>query len=114
MAPTRASEQFEQFENRLDQALNSYNKGVGRTPSPPAQQDQYIEFLNSQIPTSQTQTHQIRNRQDPATETPQKGTGSAIPEELQTAIQWMAEEEVENKLVELLSRQAKLRGVDLS
>ena len=37
-----------------------------------------------------------------------------IPEEHQTAAQWMAEEEVENKIVEMLSRQAKLRGVDLS
>lgn len=39
---------------------------------------------------------------------------AGIPEELKTAVQWMAEEEVENKLVEMLRRQAKLRGVDLS
>jgi hypothetical protein len=44
----------------------------------------------------------------------QERFGNGIPEELQTAVQWMAQEEVENKLVELLSRQAKLRGVDLS
>jgi len=44
----------------------------------------------------------------------QQNMNTQIPEELQTAAQWMAEEEVENKIVELLSRQAKLRGVDLS
>jgi hypothetical protein len=44
----------------------------------------------------------------------QERFGNGIPEELQTAVQWMAQEEVENKLVEVLSRQARLRGVDLS
>jgi len=38
----------------------------------------------------------------------------AVPEEIVTAAQWITEEEVEQQLVEILSRQAKLRGVDLS
>jgi hypothetical protein len=38
----------------------------------------------------------------------------AIPEEIATAMQWITEEEVECRLVEILSRQAKLRGIDLS
>lgn len=41
-------------------------------------------------------------------------TPAQIPEELQTAVQWMADDDVENRLVDLLSRQARLRGVDLS
>lgn len=41
-------------------------------------------------------------------------TPGAIPEEISTAVQWIAEEEVEQKLVEILGRQAKLRGIDLS
>ena len=38
----------------------------------------------------------------------------AVPEEIITAAQWISEEEIEQQLVEILSRQAKLRGVDLS
>jgi hypothetical protein len=38
----------------------------------------------------------------------------AVSEEIVTAAQWITEEEVEQQLVEILSRQAKLRGVDLS
>lgn len=38
----------------------------------------------------------------------------SLPEEIATAVQWLAEEEVEQRLVEILSRQAKLRGIDLS
>jgi hypothetical protein len=38
----------------------------------------------------------------------------AVPEEIVTAAQWITEEEIEQQLVEILSRQAKLRGVDLS
>ena len=41
-------------------------------------------------------------------------TPAPVPEALQTAVQWMADDDVENRLVDLLSRQARLRGVDLS
>ncbi len=37
-----------------------------------------------------------------------------VPDEIVTAAQWSIEEEVEQQLVEIVSRQAKLRGVDLS
>ncbi len=84
-------------------------------------QTQKAQIYEAQIYEAQTQATQMLNMQIPGTETPhgqgavppQERGCNGIPEELQTAVQWMAQEEMENKLVELLSRQARLRGIDL-
>ena len=102
-APARATAKFHQ---KLDETLNRSDKGI----TPKLSNTPVIE----QGQTIQNQTAQIQDQQDQTPVTTQKSGPNAIPEELQTAVQWMAQEEVENKLVEVLTRQARLRGVDLS
>ncbi|WP_300455949.1 hypothetical protein [Desulfobacula sp.] len=102
-APARATAKFHQ---KLDETFNRSDKGI----TPKQNNPPVIERGQ----TIQNQTDQIQDQQDQTPVTTQKSSPNTIPEELQTAVQWMAQEEVENKLVEVLTRQARLRGVDLS
>ena len=104
------------FDQKIDDALNKGylglipDKDTNLVKDPPQNRQPWkIQTQNTQI--SNTQNQNLEGQTAAST---QDGPGNGIPEELQTAVQWMAQEEVENKLVELLSRQAKLRGVDLS
>ena len=94
---------------KLDTALKATNKYKNTQSQPPLS----FEDIQQDLPKKQSVQKQIDGQELKSTQ--QKNDNiSGIPEELQTAVQWMAEEEVENKLVDLLSRQAKLRGIDLS
>ncbi len=78
------------------------------TQKKPSVQERFLDSFDPSMASaeSQTETRPV---------TPQRPAPlTSLPEELKTAANWMAEEEVENKLVTLLRRQAKLRGVDLS
>ncbi len=104
------------FDQKIDDALNKGYMGLEpdkdtRLVKDPPQNRQPWKIQNQNTQISNTQNQNLEGQTAAST---REDPGNGIPEELQTAVQWMAQEEVENKLVELLSRQAKLRGVDLS
>jgi len=102
-----------QLTNSLNEKLDTTLKVTNEFKNTKSQPQLSFEDIQQDLPRKQSDRRQVNTQELKPTQ--QKNDNiSAIPEELQTAVQWMAEEEVENKLVDLLSRQAKLRGIDLS
>ena len=87
----------------FEETQQDFSTELSSTEHLPAEHSSFEQSNLKQMDAQQLKSAQQKN-----------GSNSAISEELQTAVQWMAEEEVENKLVDLLSRQARLRGIDLS
>jgi hypothetical protein len=101
---------------QVDRTLNALNRHRSETVVPPGgQQDPSSYMPQDHMPgqhspsASSSAFFEKSGRTDHRT-----SVSGGVPDELKTAVQWMAEDEVENKLVEMLRRQAKLRGVDLS